>query len=119
MLLQKKREITQEIEDQLDSHLSDELQRRIDSALDEGDQSLLDLTEDIDLSLLEMRNKTLKDIHNALRCLKDGTYGICEECQGPIPEKRLRVMPFVRTCVTCQEKREVLEKIEKEEDRFK
>ncbi len=117
ILLKKKQEVTRDLEDQMGHQLNTDLQQRIDHVLDSGDQATLDIAEDLDLSLLEMRNKNLKAINNALQRLNVGTYGICEECGSEIPEKRLMVMPFTSLCVVCQDKQETLEKIEKEEDR--
>lgn len=119
ILLQKKEEVTRNLEEQMGHQFNDDLQKRIDDVLDTGDQAMLDMAEELDLSVLEMRNKNLKAIKDALQRLKEGTYGICEECGNEIPEKRLMVMPFTPFCVDCQQKQEVLEKIEKEEDRFK
>ena len=30
------------------------------------------------------------------------TYGICEDCGNPIPEKRLQAIPHATRCVACQ-----------------
>ena len=117
ILLKKKQEVTRHLEEQMGHQLNTDVQQRIDHVLDSGDQATMDIAEDLDLSLLEMRNKNLKAINDALQRLKEGTYGICEECGGEIPEKRLLVMPFTSLCIVCQGKQEILEKIEKEEDR--
>ena len=34
------------------------------------------------------------------------TYGICESCEGEIQLGRLKVLPFTRLCVRCQEENE-------------
>ncbi|HTN42649.1 MAG TPA: TraR/DksA C4-type zinc finger protein [Nitrospiria bacterium] len=119
ILLQKKGEATRILEEQIGHQFNDDLQKRIDHVLDTGDQAMLDMAEELDLSLLEMRNKNLRAINDALQRLREGTYGICDGCASEIPEKRLMVMPFTLFCVECQQKQEILEKIEKEEDRFK
>lgn len=119
ILLKEKQVVTRNLEEQMGHQFNTDLQQRIDHVLDTGDQATLDMAEGLDLSLLEMRNKNLKAINDALQRLKEGTYGICEACGSEIPEKRLKVMPFTPFCVACQEKQEMLEKIEKEEDRFK
>ena len=41
----------------------------------------------------------------ALERLASGTYGRCEECEGPISEARLEAMPAARLCITCASKR--------------
>jgi len=52
------------------------------------------------------RNNELIQIDNALMRIKDGAYGICEECGEKIPEKRLQARPFAVMCVGCQEEKE-------------
>lgn len=115
-LVQKRKETVRDIESQLGKQLSPDLEDRLSSALDSGDQSILDLANSIDFSLLEMKNKTLKDIEEAILRLKEKSDGTCEECGHRIPEGRLKAMPFARTCVRCQEERELIEKIERKED---
>jgi RNA polymerase-binding transcription factor DksA len=45
-------------------------------------------------------------LSSALDRLDDGDYGTCVECGEAIAPARLRVMPEVETCVSCQEKLE-------------
>jgi len=51
--------------------------------------------------------ETVLSIQIALEKLKNGEYGICDECEQVINEKRLRALPWVRLCLGCQRKREV------------
>jgi RNA polymerase-binding protein DksA len=44
---------------------------------------------------------TLQEIEHALAKLDAGTYGVCEECGGPIAEARLEAKPAARLCITC------------------
>jgi len=41
----------------------------------------------------------LDAVERALTKLDDGTYGLCERCQQPIPEARLEAMPASRFCI--------------------
>ncbi|MGE0232545.1 MAG: TraR/DksA family transcriptional regulator [Flavobacteriaceae bacterium] len=41
-------------------------------------------------------------IELALRRVDEGTYGLCEECGEPIPERRLEIDPAATYCVPCQ-----------------
>jgi RNA polymerase-binding transcription factor len=43
----------------------------------------------------------LERIERALAKLDDGTYGTCDGCRGPIPDKRLEAMPDSTLCVAC------------------
>ncbi len=72
--------------------------------------------------LIEMHNQlstrnTQKILHieNALKRIKDSTYGTCQDCGEDIPEKRLLFNPYVETCVDCAEDRELEEKQRKRE----
>lgn len=67
--------------------------------------------------LAEMNNKLnsraaekLKQIEEALTRIGNQTYGLCQDCEEPIPEKRLLANPHFQTCVSCAEDREAEEK---------
>ena len=117
MLMAKRQEIMDEIKGILGQTLTDDNQRRLESAMDVGDQALADLERELGISLMEMRNRKRQMIDEALTRLNEGMYGICADCGVEISEKRLAAVPFARYCVECQTKQELLEKIEKEEDR--
>ncbi len=118
VMLEKRVQLMKEIQGQLGQSLTEEQQRRFESAMDSGDQALLDLEREMGISLQEKRNRERQMIDEALVSLEEGTYGICVECNTEISEKRLAVMPFARLCVECQEKIELLEKIERGEQRI-
>jgi DnaK suppressor protein len=40
----------------------------------------------------------------ALERLRDGEYGVCQECGEAIAPARLKAMPEVMTCVRCQDR---------------
>jgi len=117
MLMVKRQEIIKEIEGNLGQSLTEDQQRRLESARDVGDQALMDLERELGISLMEMRNRRRQSIDEALTRLHDGTYGMCAECGVEISEKRLQAVPFAKLCVECQSRQELLEKIEREEDR--
>lgn len=117
MLMGKRQEILKEIEGSLGQSLTEDQQRRLESARDVGDQALMDLDRELGISLMEMRNRRRQAIDEALTRLNEGTYGICAECGIEISERRLEAVPFAKLCVECQAREELLEKIEKEEER--
>jgi RNA polymerase-binding transcription factor len=117
MLMRKRQEILKEIEGSLGQSLTEDQQRRLESARDVGDQALMDLDRELGISLMEMRNRRRQAIDEALTRLTEGTYGICAECGIEISERRLEAVPFAKLCVECQAREELLEKIEKEEER--
>lgn len=54
------------------------------------------------LSLNENERIRLQEVDEALDRIENGTYGICEECGGPIGLKRLEVRPIAKHCVPCK-----------------
>ncbi len=117
MLMTKRQETLDEIGASLGQSLTEDQQRRLESAMDVGDQALMDLERELGISLLEMRNRRRQQIDEALARLAEGTYGVCAECGIEISEKRLQAVPFAKLCVECQTREELLEKIEKGEER--
>jgi DnaK suppressor protein len=108
------RKILIELRDEVLGKLAQEMRAKVDedprmstiSTMDMGDLSQLDLNEDIDYALLNMQIERLREVEDALDCLEEGTYGICEDCGASINLERLKVLPFTTYCVQCQEKRE-------------
>ncbi len=50
--------------------------------------------------------KYLSHIERALERIEAGTYGICPDCNEPIPVERLEAVPTATRCVPCKEKAE-------------
>jgi DnaK suppressor protein len=44
-----------------------------------------------------------KEIEAALDRLRSGEYGVCQECETRIADRRLNALPWARYCLTCQE----------------
>jgi RNA polymerase-binding transcription factor DksA len=53
------------------------------------------------LGLMDSERKLLLEIQDALGRIENGTYGICEGNNEPIPKERLRAIPWARYCVAC------------------
>lgn len=117
MLMAKRQEILNQIKESLGQSLTKDQQRRLESAMDVGDQALMDLERELGISLLEMQNRKRQLIDEALARLAEGVYGVCAECGAEISERRLEAVPFAKLCVDCQAQQELLEKIEREEER--
>ena len=81
--------------------------------LDEGESSEVDIQDDIEFALIQMKAETLNRIDTALRRINEGTYGCCFECGGEIAEARLRALPFAMRCKDCEEAHETSEQRER------
>jgi len=85
--------------------LPDNLDASLDIG-DEGDRADTERTHEISV-LLSLRDKEkLLAIEEALEKLREGTYGVCEECGDEIGPARLKAMPLARLCVPCQSRLE-------------
>jgi len=71
----------------------------LDQAGDERDREL-------SLILTDRDKEKLLALNEALEKLKEGSYGICEECGEKISRGRLKVMPLAKFCVNCQSRLE-------------
>ena len=65
----------------------------------------------VEMRASNRRRKLINKIDRALRKLKDGTYGYCEDTGEPIGLKRLIARPIATLCIEAQEKHEKEEKI--------
>ena len=52
----------------------------------------------------------LRMLGDALKRIEDGSYGVCEDCKGKIPIKRLEAFLAARLCVACKTKQEKLQR---------
>ena len=77
-----------------------------DGIQDMADAASNTYNADILMSISDNDLTILKDIDNSLDKLNKGTYGICEECEEKISEKRLEANPVARYCITCKRQME-------------
>jgi len=71
----------------------------VDQAGDERDREM-------SLLLTGRGKEKLQAINEALEKIREGSYGICEECGDKIGPGRLKVMLLAKYCVSCQSKLE-------------
>jgi DnaK suppressor protein len=111
MLEDRRRELMNEVQGRIRDVRSDHHKER--EVLDQGESSEVDIQEDIEFALIQMKSETLNKIGAALRRLDEGTYGDCFECGEEISEARLRALPFAVRCKDCEEAREMAEQRER------
>jgi DnaK suppressor protein len=70
----------------------------------EDDQAVLEHEEFISIRRNSLNHNTLILVNEAIERLDAGDYGICHACEEPISEKRLKVLPWAKYCVPCQER---------------
>ena len=89
----------------LGKSLPEDLARPFDIG-DEGDRSDTERTHEISVLLSERHKEKLLAIEEALERIREGTYGVCEECGDEIGLGRLKAMPLTKLCVSCQSRLE-------------
>jgi DnaK suppressor protein len=55
------------------------------------------------ISHVDRDTKQLRNARAALRRIREGTFGMCEECEEEIHPKRLLAIPWASLCIECQE----------------
>lgn len=73
---------------------------------DESDRAMRDRQRELQLQLGQHEREQLREIDAALERMDEGTYGICEETDEPIPFKRLQAIPTARYTVETQQQLE-------------
>ena len=75
------------------------------------DQASSQTEKSVELRASNRRRKLVSKIDQALKKIKDGTYGFCEETGEPIGLKRLIARPIATLSIEAQERHEKEEKI--------
>ncbi|MGB9605279.1 MAG: TraR/DksA family transcriptional regulator [Bryobacteraceae bacterium] len=75
----------------------------VEKAADALDEVRLAADRELMIHTLDRESLQLREIRAALARIEDGTYGICLNCEEPIPAKRLDAIPWAAYCVRCQE----------------
>jgi len=112
MLIAKRNGILKEAKEEIAKYMSGDNRQLVDTAIDEGDWAVVDISEDLSLRRLDSHRQLLLDIDECLRKIQEGTYGICEECGEEISQKRLNVLPTATLCIDCKENKEKMEALE-------
>jgi DnaK suppressor protein len=107
MLEARRRQLVHEVQGRIRDGRRDHTKEH--DVLDEGESSEVDIQEELEFAVIQMKAETLKKIDAALRRIEEGTYGDCFECCATIPEARLRALPFAVRCRDCEEAREAIE----------
>lgn len=82
------------------THLRSAMYSEVDIDPEEGDVEVSERLKNI--SLIAMLEKREGALHDALRSIEAGDYGICNRCRQPIGAERLEARPDAKYCVKCQ-----------------
>ena len=77
---------------------------------DPTDRASLESNRNAMLRIRDRERKLIAKIDEALQRIADGTYGLCEACDGPIGLERLRARPVTTLCFDCKSDQEAQER---------
>ena len=105
-LLQARRaELADRLKTQLDGRSRAEHAREV--LLQDGDDATQrDADREVDLAQSDKDTLELQAIDEALERVRQGSYGVCTDCDEPIPLARLRLKPHALRCIDCAARRE-------------
>ena len=75
------------------------------------DQASSYTEKNVEMRAINRQIKLISKIDAALKRIKDGTYGFCQETGDPIGLKRLMARPVATLCIAAQEKHDKEEKV--------
>ncbi len=81
------------------------------TSADMVDQASSYTEKNVEMRAINRQIKLIAKIDQALKKIKDDTYGYCEETGEPIGIKRLIARPIAALCIAAQEKHEKEEKV--------
>ena len=84
----------------------------IEQSADQLDEIQHASARELLISHIDRESKQLRDVRAALRRLRDGTFGVCQECEEQIHLKRLVAIPWASLCIHCQEALDCPEAVE-------
>ena len=75
---------------------------------DEDEQALSEMLQTLSSQRNRQRSELLGQIERALRKLTDtpDEFGLCEECEEEIDDRRLSLLPYATLCAECQKARD-------------
>jgi DnaK suppressor protein len=77
---------------------------------DSNDRATIESDRSFELRIRDRERKLLSKINEALTRIKEGEYGLCEECGCEINVKRLEARPVTTLCIDCKTLQEQKEK---------
>jgi len=77
---------------------------------DPTDRASLEGNSNLTLRIRDRERKLITKIDEALGRIADGSYGVCEDCGGPIGVERLRARPVTTLCIACKSEQEASER---------
>lgn len=75
------------------------------------DRASFDSERSFQIRIRDRESVLIKKIKNSLEDIKEGNYGICNNCGEAISIKRLEARPVAQHCINCKREIEMKEKL--------
>ncbi|MDP3001293.1 MAG: TraR/DksA family transcriptional regulator [Bryobacterales bacterium] len=97
----------QKLLERKEADLAQVLRRRdgiaIERSPDQMDEIQYALDRDLAVRNVDFESNLLRQVRDALRRIRDGSFGTCIECDWVISPKRLAAVPWAPRCIRCQD----------------
>lgn len=105
VLRQRRQAVAMRLKAQLDGASRAEHAREV-LLQDVDDATAREADREVDLAQSDKDTLVLQAIDDAIGRLDAGHYGVCADCEEPIPLQRLRLEPQALYCIECAQRRE-------------
>ncbi len=110
LLIKRKEEVNEEI-NHISSDTLKQSQKEASGDISGYTYHMADVATDnydreFSLGLASNGRDILCEIDLALDKIKDGSFGLCEQCSKAITKVRLKAVPYAKLCIKCQESKE-------------
>jgi len=106
LLEAKKKEMLDEIGEKMRSQVSTTIKESTGDlssySFHMADQGTDAMEREMAFMFASKSGRLVYHIDEALRRIDEGTFGICEKCEGPISVARLEAVPHARMCIECK-----------------
>ena len=101
-LLAYRRQLQQEIQDELMQEGSNDAISLAGRVHDAQEESISQMLTELNVAMLAQHQHELRTLEKALHRMDTGDYGTCIDCNKPIPLARLEANPMATRCIACQ-----------------
>jgi DnaK suppressor protein len=75
----------------------------IEKSADQMDEIQFASERELALRNVDRESTLLRQVKAALRRIRNGSFGMCVDCESAIKPKRLAALPWASRCIQCQE----------------
>jgi len=75
----------------------------IEKSADQMDEVRGASERDLAIRNVDRESALLRQVKAALQRIRDGSFGMCMDCEAAISSKRLAALPWAVRCIHCQE----------------